>query len=124
MKPKTKQLKVFSTSPALALFAKRIYTATRHIRRGRVSTYRDIAGAVGIPTRFRWVGYLMSKNHDTSIPCHRVIQSGGHLGGYNGVRGRKEKLLLKEGVEVKDDIVDLRRFGEDRAQLRSRVFIS
>jgi O6-methylguanine-DNA--protein-cysteine methyltransferase len=41
---------------------------------------------------------IMSKNTDTNVPCHRVIRSNGALGGYNGLRGTKQKLLKKEGT--------------------------
>lgn len=60
-------------------------------------TYKAVAAKVGHPLAARAVGAIMRSNADKSIPCHRVVGVRG-LGGYNGLRGEKERLLKKEGA--------------------------
>ena len=66
---------------------------------GETRTYADIARAVGSPRAFRAVGLA---NHDNPVaiivPCHRVVASGGGLGGYGGGLDIKQKLLELEGA--------------------------
>lgn len=60
-------------------------------------TYKEVAERIGRPNAFRAVGNVLNKNQDKKVPCHRVIRSDGKIGGYNGIQGKKEKLLKKEG---------------------------
>lgn len=65
-------------------------------------TYATVAAAAGSPRAQRAVGTVMAKNHDASVPCHRVIRSDGSLGAYNrGGPEQKKRLLEAEGVHVK-----------------------
>ncbi len=80
-------------------FEEKIHKVVKTIPKGRVMTYKEVAERIGHPNAFRAVGTTLSKNTDKSIPCHRVIRSDGKIGGYNGIRGKKEKLLKKEGYK-------------------------
>ena len=78
-------------------FRDRVLAAVKTIPKGEVRTYGAVATAAGKPGAARAVGAIMRTNHDTSVPCHRVVAKNG-LGGYNGLRGEKEALLKKEGA--------------------------
>ena len=81
------------------------------IPRGRVTTYAELAKAAGRPRAWRAVGNLLSRNpRPVEVPCHRVVRSDGRVGGYSLGRRRKVALLREEGVEVRGERVDLRRF--------------
>ena len=89
-------------------FKNEVYRMVASIPRGRVSTYKEVARAVGRPTAARAVGSVLHHNTDFEhVPCHRVVKSNGQIGGY--VKGVKHKisLLKAEGVEVKGYKVDL-----------------
>lgn len=61
-------------------------------------SYGQVAAAAGSPGAARAVGTIMANNADPAIPCHRVIKADGTPGGYNGLRGEKERLLRAEGA--------------------------
>jgi len=76
---------------------------------GTVTTYGQVAIALGDVVASRFVGKVMSENDDVvRVPCHRVVQSDGTLGGYTGGgAAAKRRTLRAEGVKVKGDrIVD------------------
>ncbi|MCX5818586.1 MAG: methylated-DNA--[protein]-cysteine S-methyltransferase [Deltaproteobacteria bacterium] len=81
-------------------FVRRTLTACREIPRGRVVTYGGLAAALGAPGAARAVGNAMGSNpFALIIPCHRVIRSGGGLGGFGGGGpAMKRRLLEQEGV--------------------------
>ncbi len=87
-------------------FKEKVEHIVRNIPSGATLTYRDVALRAGSPHGARAVGMIMSRNTDLSIPCHRVIRSDGHVGGYNGIRGgtkgskAKVALLQSEGVSM------------------------
>jgi O-6-methylguanine DNA methyltransferase len=83
------------------VFATRVYTAVRSIPPGRVATYGDVAALAGRWRAWRAVGNLMRGCADPSVPCHRVVASGGALGGYGGQEHLKRGLLAAEGVRVR-----------------------
>ena len=85
--------------------------AVRRIPPGRVSTYGDIAVMAGSPRAWRAVGTVMRECRDPSVPCHRVVGSGGALGGYSSLSLKRE-LLRAEGLDVGPG--RLRRFAEVR----------
>lgn len=83
----------------MTLFSKKVYEVVKHIPKGEVLTYRDVARLAGSPRAYRAVGTILSKNYDPTIPCHRVIRSNGNIGNYNrGGRDQKIDILKKEGV--------------------------
>lgn len=81
-------------------FIGRTLRACRQIPRGKVVTYGGLAAAVGVPGGARAVGNAMASNPIALIiPCHRVVRSGGSLGGFGGGgAAMKRKLLEQEGV--------------------------
>ena len=83
------------------------FNLVSQVPRGMVTTYGEVARALGDVVASRYVGLAMSLNEDiVRVPCRRVIRSDGSLGGYTGGGPRKKARLLKEeGVNVRDDVV-------------------
>jgi methylated-DNA-[protein]-cysteine S-methyltransferase len=80
-------------------FQQSVLRATYSIPQGSVSTYGLIAAHVGIPDGARAVGNVMACNpFPLIVPCHRVIRSDGHIGGYGGGIELKRALLEREGI--------------------------
>lgn len=78
-----------------------------HIGYGKIITYKDLARKTMLSPCARAIGQIMKRNPVAPVvPCHRVIGSGGHLGGYSGLTRRdvKIKLLRMEGCRQKFDI--------------------
>jgi methylated-DNA-[protein]-cysteine S-methyltransferase len=81
--------------------ARDVLAATVRIPFGRTSTYGEIARRIGNPRAARAVGNALGSNPiPVVIPCHRVLRTGGQLGGYGGGVDRKEVLLELEGVRA------------------------
>jgi methylated-DNA-[protein]-cysteine S-methyltransferase len=67
---------------------------------GRTVSYLELATIVGNPKASRAVGTAMATNPiPIVVPCHRVLRTGGHLGGYGGGLDTKVKLLALESGE-------------------------
>ncbi len=82
-------------------FARRVLNYTSRIPYGRASTYGEVARDIGAPNASRAVGNALGRNPiPVIIPCHRVLRSGGALGGYGGGIPRKEWLLSLEKEAV------------------------
>ena len=80
-------------------FARRLLEATARIPFGQTSTYRGMAEAAGNARAVRAAGNALGSNPiPIIVPCHRVLRTGGDLGGYTGGLHRKERLLSLEGV--------------------------
>jgi len=81
-------------------FQKRVWRALQAIPYGRTCSYADIARAVQSPGAVRAVGQANHRNRIAIIiPCHRVVNANGQLGGYGGGLWRKQYLLdLERGV--------------------------
>jgi AraC family transcriptional regulator of adaptative response/methylated-DNA-[protein]-cysteine methyltransferase len=78
-------------------FQKNVWEALQKIPFGETRSYADIAKTIGKPTAFRAVALANSMNQFALvIPCHRVINSNGELGGYSGGISRKSWLLNHE----------------------------
>jgi AraC family transcriptional regulator of adaptative response/methylated-DNA-[protein]-cysteine methyltransferase len=78
-------------------FQRRVWEAIRAIPYGETRTYAEIAAAVGAPAAARAVGQACGANPvSIIIPCHRVVASGGGLGGYGWGLERKRWLLRHE----------------------------
>ena len=95
-------------------FSERVYNACREIPKGKVSTYGELAKALGKSKASRAVGQALRHNpYAPEVPCHRVVASDGKLHGFNGKFNNSEKarLLRSEGVEVVDNRIDLKKFG-------------
>jgi len=75
-------------------FGRRVLRATAQIPYGDVSSYKQVAAAAGSPRGFRAAGNALGANPiPIVVPCHRVLHSGGGLGGYTGGLDRKRLLL-------------------------------
>jgi len=82
-------------------FQKDVWVALGEIPYGKTISYAELAEMVGRPTAFRAVGQANGANPiPIVLPCHRVIASGGGIGGYGGGLEMKRKLLALEGVDA------------------------
>jgi methylated-DNA-protein-cysteine methyltransferase-like protein len=95
----------------------RIIQAIKAIPKGKVSSYRDVALAAGLPNGARQtVRVLHSLSEKYDLPWHRIIRSSGSIALQEG-EGRELQisLLHAEGVEVSpNDRVDMEKFGKKR----------
>jgi methylated-DNA-[protein]-cysteine S-methyltransferase len=83
---------------------KKIYKKLLEVPEGKITTYGELAKAVGMRNGQRAIGKIMNKNpYPVIIPCHRVVKSDGKVGGYAYGQDVKINMLLKEGVRIKDD---------------------
>lgn len=87
-------------------FRKRCWDQLLRIPYGETRTYGEIARAVGCPEGSRAVGQANHYNPIAIIvPCHRVLASGGRLGGYGGGLFVKALLLKLEGAAFREDTI-------------------
>jgi methylated-DNA-[protein]-cysteine S-methyltransferase len=85
-------------------FAQGVLRATAMVPFGQVTTYRQMAEAAGSPRASRAAGNALGSNPiPIVVPCHRVLHTGGGLGGYAGGLERKKLLLTLEGVLATED---------------------
>ena len=75
-------------------FDRKVWLAIRDIPYGETKTYKWLAEKIGKPNAFRAVGQSLSRNPiPVLLPCHRIIESDGSLGGYSGGVDIKRRLL-------------------------------
>jgi methylated-DNA-[protein]-cysteine S-methyltransferase len=80
-------------------FRERVLRATAKIPYGSVATYREMATKAGNAAATRAAGSALGSNPiPIVVPCHRVLRTGGHLGGYGGGLEMKQALLRLEGA--------------------------
>ncbi len=80
-------------------FGRRVLSVTAAIPYGSVLSYQEVAGEAGSPRGSRAAGNALGSNPiPIVIPCHRVLRTGGNLGGYGGGLDRKRWLLELEGA--------------------------
>jgi len=92
-------------------FSQRCYDILKRIPKGKITTYKAIAHKLNTKA-YRAVGNALNKNPNApQVPCHRVIASNGELGGYALGIKQKIKLLKSEGVEIKNNKIDLKKHG-------------
>jgi len=93
-----------------------VYTLLTKIPHGKVSTYGDIARALGHPRASRAIGRILANNpNPISVPCHRVIKSNGEIGGFAYGQQKKREILEKEGIKFQNRIIE--NFQEFRFKL-------
>ena len=75
-------------------FQKKVWTALSRIPYGQTRSYKEVAQGIGHPKAFRAVGNSNGQNSiPLIIPCHRVIESNGGLGGFgHGVKVKRQLL--------------------------------
>lgn len=92
-------------------YADRVYAIVARIPKGRVTTYGDIARALGQVRGARMVGWLLNAVPEgLDLPCHRVVNRYGYLSGgwHFGHPDVMKGLLLADGVPFSDEYqVDL-----------------
>jgi len=102
-------------------FQKKVYEKLYEVPKGKVTTYADLAHAVGIASP-RAIGQALKRKPSAPIiPCHRVVASDGSIGGFFGqMQGRhvarkiallrKERVVVREGKVLDFDAVRYRSF--------------
>jgi methylated-DNA-[protein]-cysteine S-methyltransferase len=79
-------------------FTQKVLRATARIDFGELRSYAEVASEAGSPRAVRAAGNALGANPmPVVVPCHRVVRTGGALGGYTGGVERKEFLLRLEG---------------------------
>lgn len=79
-------------------FKEKVFNVVKHIPKGSVLTYKEVAKLAGSPRAYRAVGNILNTNYDPTIPCHRVVRSDGKAGGYNRGSDNKINILNAEGA--------------------------
>jgi methylated-DNA-[protein]-cysteine S-methyltransferase len=85
----------------ITAFHRKVYEAARRVGWGRTATYGELAGMAGSPGAARAVGQALGRNPvPIIVPCHRILASGGRVGGFSAFGGAttKARLLALEGV--------------------------
>ncbi|HXG14557.1 MAG TPA: MGMT family protein [Candidatus Nitrosotenuis sp.] len=82
---------------------RQVYKTLLKVPKGKVTTYSELAKAVGLKNGQRVIGRIMNRNpFPVIIPCHRVVKSDGKIGGYFYGQEVKTKMLSDEGLVVRD----------------------
>ena len=82
-------------------FQLKVWETLLKIPMGKLSTYGNIASQIGNPNASRAVGTAIGSNPVAFlIPCHRVIQSSGNIGGYMWGNTRKTAIIGWEGAHA------------------------
>lgn len=82
-------------------FQIKVWKALSEIPFGTLQTYKNMAEKIGQPTASRAVGTAIGNNPIAYfIPCHRVIQTSGHSGGYMWGSNRKKAILAFECAQT------------------------
>ena len=82
-------------------FSLKVYKKLLEVPKGKVTTYGDLAKAVGVKKGQRVIGTIMKKNpFPVIIPCHRVVKFNGEIGDYVYGKKIKSNMLLREGIKI------------------------
>ncbi|AYV83304.1 MAG: cysteine methyltransferase [Hyperionvirus sp.] len=106
-------------------FAQSVYDLTKQIPKGKVSTYKNIAKALGKPGACQAVGQALRRNpYAPEVPCHRVISTDFSLGGFIGSTAIDSDNLRKKIRLLKDEniLIDLDRIKNSRKYRKSILF--
>jgi methylated-DNA-[protein]-cysteine S-methyltransferase len=80
-------------------FTRRVLESTAKVPFGELATYREVASGAGNAAAVRAAGNALGANPmPIVVPCHRIVRTGGAMGGYTGGVERKEYLLSLEGA--------------------------
>ncbi|MFH1409895.1 MAG: MGMT family protein [Nanoarchaeota archaeon] len=91
-------------------FQQRVYDIISQIPEGSISTYGAIARAMNTKA-YQAVGQALNKNpFAPKVPCHRIVDSDGALGGFASGAKAKIAILKEEGISVEDNqIIDFKK---------------
>ena len=78
-----------------------VYERLKEVPRGRVTSYGEIAKAIGKEGAARAVGNALNRNPFKDVPCHRVVRSDRCVGGFALGKEAKIRILKGEGVIIK-----------------------
>ena len=86
-----------------------VYKKLLEVKEGEITSYGELAKAVGLKNGQRVIGKIMNKNpYPGIVPCHRVVMSDGKIGGYAYGVEIKKSMLENEGIKIDDGkIIDL-----------------
>jgi methylated-DNA-[protein]-cysteine S-methyltransferase len=91
-------------------FYEKCYAILKKVPKGKVTTYGEIAKALHSKA-YQAVGSAMHNNpYAPIVPCHRVVNSNGDVGGFYSGTKAKIKMLKAEGVEVINNKVNLKKY--------------
>ena len=83
------------------ILSTKVYRKLLQVPKGKVTTYGELAKAVGLKNGQRIIGMIMKKNpYPVIVPCHRVVKSNGKIGGYAYGERVKSKILANEGIKI------------------------
>jgi len=96
-------------------FAQSVYALCKYIPRGKVTTYKAIAQALNCNSSQAIGQALKSNPYTPSVPCHRVINSNGTIGGFYGQTTgtkiqHKIQLLQQEGISITNGKINLNKY--------------
>ena len=84
-------------------FFQKILRETARVPFGKVATYKEMAEAAGSPRAVRAAGNALGSNPiPIVVPCHRIVRTGGKMGGYGGTLGP-----YIAGPEIKQQLLEL-----------------
>lgn len=99
------------------LNAKDVFKLLVTVPSGKVTTYGDLAIALGFPHAARAIGRIMNSNpNPIVVPCHRVVLSNGLIGGYAYGSKTKKEILVGEGLQFEGNLI--LDFKNKRAKLK------
>lgn len=100
----------------------KVYEFLKHVPKGRVVTYGQIAEALGNKGLARTVGNALHRNPNPEhIPCHRVVNSKGELSkayAFGGCEAQRKRLEEDGIVFETDGMIDLKKYGFEYKELR------
>ena len=85
---------------AFSEFEQKVFSVCAKTPKGKITTYSELAKAIGKPKAARAVGNALNKNRDPAVPCHRVVLASGKISGFARGQHQKEKLLKREGIRI------------------------
>ena len=90
-------------------FNQQVWNLTKQIPKGKITTYKEISKQLNTKA-YRAVGHALNKNRNPDIPCHRVIQSNGKIGGFARGPLKKQQLLKQEGIIIKNNKINIKQY--------------
>lgn len=102
-------------------FANKVYLYVRTIPEGKISTYKQVAIAIGNPNASRAVGTALKNNpFAPEVPCHRVVKTNFEVGGYLGILASNTKvdMLIKEGIKIENGKISSKNGHRDKVLFR------